>query len=520
MALKVKDAVSQEDLIFYEILRHPILFPEFLNNMDRREEEEEFLMSDYQVRMICDFNNRVSYTCGRSVGKTVALISILLWALINNIFPEEYIIYTVPNKAQLEPVWTGITRMLRSNSLLKHFTESKQGINSGTYTIKLLNDSTLMCRIAGMAGAGQNVFGLHSPFVLIDEGGYYPWGTWLELQPIINNWVKGSRLTVSGVPTGLRERNVLYHADEENSQFTKHRISAHENPRYTKSDEERSLEQYGGKDNDDYIHLVLGRHGKPIFSVFDRTLFDVKSYPVYKLTVDGLKYKENIGEYLERISIFPKLEHKNIIIGIDLGYTDPTAIIILYLDKTGRFRFHGRIQLNKVPYPIQQRIVDYLDTKFKPVLIGVDEGHSGKAWIQDMQMSTEFKHKNYNERMIPISFTSNIILGIDSDGKEIKGKTRPFSVRVLQDYSNNGKLIYSSTDLEMITELERMSYTRTPAGNLVYKTLTERGGHRKAQDHMTSALLCALMAWYLENESISPNYKPVELMVPMWHYSQ
>ena len=83
-----------------------------------------------------------------------------------------------------------------------------------THTIKLLTGATLICRIAGQSGDGVNVIGLHTPFLIVDEAGYYPWGTWLEAQPIINYWEEGYRVITSGVPTGLRQKLQIcsYHA--------------------------------------------------------------------------------------------------------------------------------------------------------------------------------------------------------------------------------------------------------------------------------------------------------------------
>ena len=501
--MAIVEKISFEDLMLYEILKNPVLCTEFINNLDRLPSEEVFELAYYQKDIACDFNPYVSVCCARAVGKTLMLSNLLIWLLINNIFPNDYIVFTVPNKVHLDPVFTNLIRMFRGNSLLKHFIRPKGGINSSEFTIRLDNGAVLHCRIAGQSGTGANVIGLHTPFVVLDEAGYFPQGTWVELQPILNTWTRGYRLMTSGVPTGLRENNVLYHTDMENSAFTKHRTAAYENPRFTEADEEKAIETYGGKESDDFIHLFLGLHGKPLFSLFDRAAFNIEEYPVYKLTLNGIQIKNDIGTYISKLATFPKPtdSKKKVLFGIDLGYTEPTAIIMLTEERDGSLKFHGRIRLEKVSYHIQEKLIDFLDTKFKPFLIGIDKGSAGIGVIQRLQESPEYAHKKYDEVVIPVDFSSQIIIGIDADGNEIKSKTKPFSVSVLQDYSNTHKIVYSSTDTEMITELERMTYTKTPTGDIVYKTLTQRGG-KSGEDHFTSALLCGGMAYYLYNDYI------------------
>ena len=515
MTLEVK--ITQEDLILYEILKHPVLCGEFINNVDKLPMEEKFEFTEYQKEMLCDFGNFVSLCCARSVGKTVVLSNEIIWVLVNNIFPDDYIVYHVPGKNHVEPVFTNLEKMFRGNSVLKHFLPRKSGINHSDLIIKCLNGASLLCRIAGQSNTGTPVVGLHSPFELVDEAGYYPYGTWTELNPTLNRFTAGHRLTISGVPTGIREDNVLFMADQENSDYTKHRISALQNPRFTKEDDEAAALLYGGRDSDDYIHLVLGQHGKPVFSLFDRAAMSIGNYPVYKLVLDGIRLQNDMAAYYERISAFPGVHDKSVeyMMGIDLGYTEPTAIYILYEDKHGTIKFHGKIRLNKIQYYIQEKIIDWLDSKFEPTLIGVDEGSAGKSVVPRLREHVDYLHKEYDKRLVPINFSSMMVIGIDSAGDEIKGKTKPMAVGVLQQYTNNHRIQYTSTDLETIIELERMTYTKTPSGDIVYRTLTDRGGKR-GEDHFTAALLCFTLAHYMYRETLDLRKVTKKLFKPRW----
>jgi hypothetical protein len=216
-----------------------------------------------------------------------------------------------------------------------------------------------------------------------------------------------------------------------------------------------------------------------------------------------------------KLSSFPAVpDNYGIVFGIDLGYTEPTAIIILYVDSKERLKFHGRIRLTKISYHIQEKIIDMLDSKYKPSLIGVDKGNAGIGLIQNMQEHTDYLHKNYKERMYPVDFSAWIPIGINADGEENKVKSKPFFVSVLQEKSNNHQIVYSSTDPDMITELERMTYTKNPNGDISYKTLTERGGKR-GEDHFTSALLCGVGAYHMINEFVNAAPK-IKLIRAIW----
>jgi hypothetical protein len=518
MALQEK--ISQDELILYEIMRNPVLFAEFVENFDKRPQDEPFKLHSYQREILADFNSYISIIAGRSAGKTVSLVSIIRWLLVYNVFPKDYIVYLVPSKVHLEPVWSGLIRTFRTNKFLEQFISPNSGINSSDFKITLLNQAVLMARIAGQTGTGVSVIGLHTPFFIVDESGYQPWGSWIELQPTINTFTPGFKLMVAGVPDGRREKSVCWTCDQENSEYSKFRISSDKNPLLTDTDRQRAIEQYGGTDSDDYTHLWKAEHGKPVYALFDRSLMEIGNYSVWKLTLNGAVSGENLTDYVTRISTFPGLTNKSYkcFFGIDLGYSpEPTAIYIFYTDDFGRIKFHGKIRMDKVSYPIQEKLIDLLDSKFEPVLIGIDQGAGGQgvSLIQHLIDDKDYIHKNYVKKINPINFSSNISLGFDSNGEELKSLTKPFAITMLQDYCNNHKIVFSSTDLEMITELERMTYTKNPTGSVVYKTLTPKGGKR-GEDHFTAALLCGTLAYYMANDFYLSKIEKKKLFRPVW----
>src|SRR5690349_18677671 len=204
MAINAKP--THEDLLLFEILKHPVLGTEFIHNIDLDPRyDKPFEFTWYQREIMCDFNPKVSMATARAVGKTVSQYSLLLWALVFRLFPEDYLLYTVPSKVHLEPVFTNLVRMFKQNSFLRNFIDGKSGVNSSEFKITLKNGSVLLCRIAGQSGTGSNLIGLHTPWIEVDEAGYFPHNAFQEMQPSLNVWTPGFREIVSGVPTGLRE---------------------------------------------------------------------------------------------------------------------------------------------------------------------------------------------------------------------------------------------------------------------------------------------------------------------------
>jgi hypothetical protein len=67
----------------------------------------------------------------------------------------------------------------------------------------------------------------------------------------------------------------------------------------------------------------------------------------------------------------------------------------------------------------------------------------------------------------------------------------------------------------MITELERMTYSKSTSGEISYKTLTVGGG-KKGEDHFTSALLCGTLAYYLQNDYFQLRSEKKKLVSVQW----
>ena len=507
--------LNEEELALFETIRHPVWCSEFLRNIDVSAEGDPWILAPYQVEMLCDFNQYVSLCCGRAIGKSETLLDKTSWYMLNNFFPHDPISIITPNRVHLDPLFSKLRRWLNTHSFLKHFV-SRQGINSSIFNITAKNSFALDCRIAGTSGGGANVVGLHAAVELIDEAGYFPWGTWIELQPTFNTWVEGSQMFVSGVPTGQRDHNVLYYADQVDPNYTRFNIPQQLNPRYTDTDEIRNRKQFGGIESEDYIHLVLGRHGTPVYALFSREKMKIGMYdsPVFK--VIGSKLKEMPMLLKDTLRLLPDVPRnaRNIAFGIDLGYSEPTVIIV-FAKVQEVWRFVVRIILTQVPYPKQQEFIAAMDLKYNPDFIGIDAGGVGLSTVQNLLHDERYERQRLYERLLPIDFNSNIHVGYDEDGEEMKERAKVYGMQQLQEMVNGHRLVFSSVDDDIITELERTVYSRSPSGNIIYRTMTERGG-KFGDDHNVAAMLAFTLAWFEKYDSQFLRRKHKKLWASRW----
>lgn len=492
--------LTDEELALYEVIRHPVWCSEFLRNYDTPEEGDAWILTPYQTEMLCDHNQFVSLCCGRAVGKSETILDRTSWYMLNNFFPHDPISIITPNRVHLDPLFGKLRRWLNTHPILKHFV-SRQGINASIFNITAKNSFQLDCRIAGTSGGGANVVGLHAAVEMVDEAGYFPWGTWIELQPTFNTWIEGSQMIVSGVPTGQRDNNVLYFADQVDPNYTKFNIPQHANPRYTEADEVRNRKQFGGTESEDYIHLVLGRHGTPVYALFSREKMKIGLYdaPVFKIM--GGKLKEMPSLLKDTLTLLPDPPQgtRNLAFGIDLGYSEPTVIII-FAKVQEVWRFVTRLILTQVPYPKQQDFIANLDDKYAPDFIGIDAGGVGLSTVQNLLHDDKYARQRLNERILPIDFNANIHVGYDQDGEEMKERAKVYGMQQLQEMINGHRLVLSSVDEDVITELERTVYSRSPSGNIIYRTMTERGG-KFGDDHNVAAMLAFTLAWFEKYDS-------------------
>jgi hypothetical protein len=138
-----------------------------------------------------------------------------------------------------------------------------------------------------------------------------------------------------------------------------------------------------------------------------------------------------------------------------------------------------------------------LDTIYGFNMIAIDAGSSGLALCQILQDEAgEFNRKQFSKRLIPVDFQANVITGYDDEGKEIKDRVRKFTIQTLQKWSQNDQIIaFSSQDDEVVSELERVGFTRDMLGQPKFFVYSPQGG-QKGEDHILASILCWVYGYY------------------------
>lgn len=391
------------------------------------------------------------------------------------------------NVSQMTPILDRLTQRFMSSKILKDFLQGQMNRSKGTFDFPLDSSNyRLNARIAGQRGEA-NMVGLHVNKVKIDECQLFPMAAYTQMLPSINTWEEGSGAFLCGVPTGLREGNVLYLVDQVSSKYKKYRVPAHNNPFFTMRDNIESLKQFGGADSEDYIHLVLGKHGSPAFSVIPRE--DIKLEPFDFYTYRFNATDKQAGKNFRQALGTPKIEQKLakfLLFAIDTGFADPTVIQVFGYGEDGVWRTLIRYRLTRIPFPEQIQIIDWLNDVYDPVKIGIDMGAGGGGMtiVQDLLTDKYPKAKGYERKISGVNFSDRVSIGENSDGTSIDLVIKSYGGQQLAKMVSEQELVFSELDMEGVSQLERVAYQRSPDGATRYFVLSERGQGASKDDHI------------------------------------
>lgn len=489
-----------------QIIQNPVMFREFINQYDPNWQELEpheraWTSSKAPYLVMC---------CGRGVRKTTTVIEMLYYWAINRMFipGDPGLLLFVPNKAQKDAIFPRIRAACTTHWLVSKLVDSNK-INVQEGRIEFFNGFTFVLRIAGTEGKESNVISIHGARLWIDEAQDFPWRAWQSLDNVLKFDIPGHMKWVSGVPNGERRENPLFITDMEDDQYISYNVPQTEMTWWTPELEYTRRKRYNSlqEDSEDYKHYVLGQHGVPTYSIFDRIRFKQESYEIPRpvLTQSMYDAAKRVGPdgavhlNLADVVPCPPLEtvhgiKPKIGVGWDVGYSpDPSVFFIMYQDiRTGDWKNLTRIILQRVEYALQRATLLWLDRVYNFDFMGIDMGGVGKVVYQELSTELadlEYRERNYGERLYPVEFGASMVVALKTEKGEViekKDNVKRVAVETVSRWVHEHRFVFSKEDTNLMDELERTKFTRTQMGEPVYKT---------EDDHQFAAMMCAIMAY-------------------------
>jgi hypothetical protein len=492
---------------FAQIIQNPVMFREFINEGDPNWQELEpheraWTSSTAQYLCMC---------CGRGVRKTTTMIEMLYYWMINKMFipGDPGLLVFVPNKAQKDAIFPRVTAACKKHWLISKLIDSNR-INVQEGRIEFMNGFTFIMRIAGTEGKESNVISIHTSRIWVDEAQDFPWRAWLSLGNVLKFDIPGHMLWVSGVPNGERRENVLYQCDVEDEKYLSFNIAQTMMSWWNPELEYKRRREYGAiqEDSEDFKHYVLGQHGVPTFSVFDRVRFRRDDYESQRIVLTQGMYEgtrrvdmDGMDRYhLSEVVLCPPVptsygQAPRVGLGYDPGYSpDPAVFFIMYEDiAVGGWKNLARFVLQRVEYPLQRATLLWLDQVYNFDFMGMDMGGIGKVLYQELTSELadeEYRRHKFNDRIHPVEFGGRITVALqDEENGEIiekKDQVKRVAVETVSRWVHEHKFIFANDDNNLMEELERTKFSRSNTGEPVYKT---------ENDHQFSAMMTAIMAF-------------------------
>lgn len=511
------EELTSEEWALVNIIKNPVTFREFINEGDENWQplephERAWTSSTAQYLCMC---------CGRGVRKTTTMIELTYYWMINKMFipGDPGLLVFVPNKAQKDAIFPRIRDACMQHWLMKMMVDANR-INVAEGRITFYNGFTFILRIAGSEGKESNVISIHTSRIWIDEAQDFPWRAWLSVQNVLKFDIEGHMLWVSGVPNGERRENVLYECDVDDEKYISFNIAKTLMSWWSPELEYEERKRYKAvqEDSEDYKHYVLGQHGVPTLSVFDRVRFMKEDYDVPVVVLTQQLYENTkriepdgvIRYHINELINCPPLERKygqspKIGLGWDVGYSpDPTIFFLMYQDlDSGVWKNLMRIRLQRVEYTLQRETLLWLDKVYNFDFIGIDMGGPGKVVYQELTSEVadeEYKKRKYDQRIYPVEFGGRMAVAVQEENNEIietKDNVKRVAVETVSRWVHEHKFAFSKDDDNLMAELERTKFLRTASGEPLYKT---------TDDHQFAAMMCAVMAY--------EHYYGIPLLIP------
>ena len=458
----------------------------------------------YQVEDLECAAARIAHMDGRSVGKTINLVALLLH--YGNTRKNGSMLVGAPFQGHLDTIIEEIEFQLNHSETLR------AGLAKGAkgrpaikrkpyYQLRFANGCVVYFRPAGVDGEAFR--SLHVDFLLVDEAAWLPEAAWTALRQCVN---PGGVMRIYSTPNGLRDRT--YYRVTESKDWTVSRWPSWIVPDWSPNLRKELLDFYGGVNTAGWRHEVAGEHGAPTFGAFDikhilRAVTDMVDYR--KVEINGDMFADCVGESQVRDRLATLLNlpggHGRYWLGGDLGYTsDPTELLLFEEDDDEVLSLVVRVHAEHVAYPFIAELIGMVDRIYNPIGTGLDRGGNGAAVEHELLHLDKFQNNCFYGRLSGYDFGGSIAVGEDDSGNAIKKRTKEHMTALINKLLNARKISLPSQDSEIEDQLATHTYTLGDRG-VIYS---------KGDDHVVDAMRCAVLR---RSQSVDPQYGATEIIV-------
>jgi hypothetical protein len=430
------------------------------------------------------------------VHNSVILEDLLTYQVLNSAieFPRtsEQLLVT-PNTNQLTPLLDRIIIKFTTSPFLKDFLNNNVNRSKGTLDFQLgSRRHRLNARIAGSRGE-NNLVGLHIPKITGDEFQLFPMTAFDQMQPTLNTWEPRVQELYTGVPNGMRN-TALYVLDVKTPKFKKYRIPAPNNPYFTKEDWDDAIIKFGGESSDTFQQLVLGKHGSPSFQVISRDQMKLVPIDFYSFRYTAAD-KDKGKQYTDLLPIVKLKNVESLILAIDPGFSDPTIIQLMGFSEN-TWKCFARYRLQRVDYPEQEKIIDYLARSYNvsKITIDIGAGGGGAGIMQSLKSRPEYATFDYSAKIEGIQFNEKISIASFDNNIEISESFKAWATNEMIKHISSGFLVFSEIDAEGVSQIERVARQKRTSGHMHYYVVSPRGHGESNDDHIYASYLCFIGA--------------------------
>jgi len=474
----------------------------------RTDTGERMELRPYQVGLANTWAPNIANQSSRSVGKSTLIEVEALWGA--EVFPGFQTLIATQGESQLYPIMERIIYRINNDPYLKSQL-AKKPVRNPKYHIVFKNGHQIWGSIAGPDGTNFN--GLHVHRILVDESQIMTKKAWTELWRC-RNMGSLTSIRIMGVPNGLRDRKFFDLTNDRKHwewfHFTQCMLPESNFNEVISGAKEYSDIGYPDFNNPDFLQQFLGLHAVPSRTGidFDAYLKTIKEYAFYQIidiprsvfpeiiTEDpepiARSFMDFAGDQVKEIDHFIKDEGvSKIFAGADLGYaSDPTEVVLFYEDPANNNKLTAmcRFHFERIDYPIQCALLEFLFNRYPIVRMGIDLGNNGLAVHQFMMA----KSSKYSERLRGFFANQKILVGYTADDHEQIRQMKEFTTSKINSLCISDSITYKR-DKFRTDQYSNVVYRITSAGNTVFP---------KGNDHILDADRCMVAAWHLYRERL------------------